>query len=142
LLVAPCTADEPFSSADRRLLDDLARQAGVAVHAVQLYARTVQLTADLQLTRERLITAREEERLRLRRDLHDGLGPQLASLTLKLETARNRLVVDPIADALLTDLTTQTRAGIADIWRLVYALRLPALDEFALVFALRASAVQ
>ncbi|WP_173380715.1 GAF domain-containing sensor histidine kinase, partial [Nitrolancea hollandica] len=142
LLVAPRAADESFSSADLRLLEDLTRQAGVAVHAVQLYARTVQLATDLQHSRERLITAREEERRRLRRDLHDGLGPQLASLTLKLETARNRLGADPVADALLTDLTTQTRAAIADIRRLVYALRPPALDELGLVFALRESAAQ
>lgn len=142
LLVAPRAADESFSSADRRLLDDLARQAGVAVHAVQLYARTVQLATDLQHSRERLITAREEERRRLRRDLHDGLGPQLASLTLKLETARNRLAADPVADALLADLTAQTQAAIADIRRLVYALRPPALDELGLVFALRESAAQ
>ena len=66
LLVAPRVAGESFSVADRRLLNDLARQAGVAVHAVQLYTRTVQLAADLQLSRERLITAREEERRCLR----------------------------------------------------------------------------
>ena len=55
---------------------------------------------------------------------------------------RNRLAADPVADALLTDLTTQTRAAITDIRRLVYALRPPALDEFGLLFALRESAAQ
>ena len=57
---------------------------GVAAYAVQL-------TRDLQHSRERLVTAREEERRRLRRDLHDELGPTLASLTLKLDAARNQL---------------------------------------------------
>jgi signal transduction histidine kinase len=58
--------------ADRRLLEDLARQAGVAAYAASL-------TVDLQRSRERLVAAREEERRRLRRDLHDGVGPQLAA---------------------------------------------------------------
>jgi signal transduction histidine kinase len=121
---------EPFGPADRRLLDDLARQAAAAVHAVRL-------TADLQRSRQQLVSAREEERRRLRRDLHDGLGPTLAALGLKLETARNRLDRDPQAAALLADLADRTHAAVADIRRLVYALRPPALDELGLLGALR-----
>ena len=135
LLIAPRSPGEAFSPADRRLLGDLARQIGPAAHAVRL-------TADLQRSRERLVTAREEERRRLRRDLHDGLGPQLAGLILKLETARNRLGHDPVADALLADLTTRTEAAVSDIRRLVYALRPPALDDLGLVAALREAARQ
>jgi signal transduction histidine kinase len=137
LLLAPRTPGETFSSADRMLLEDLAHQAGIAAHAVRLTADLKRLTVDLQHSREQLVTAREEERRRLRRDLHDGLGPQLASLTLKIETARNRLAHDPLADALLTDLAQRTQATVADIRRLVYALRPPALDELGLVSALR-----
>ncbi len=88
------------------------------------------------------MTAREEERRRLRRDLHDGLGPQLAALTLKLETARNRLGSDPLAETLLAELTQRTQAAVADIRRLVYALRPPALDELGLVSALAEQAAQ
>ena len=135
LLLAPRAPGETFSPLEWQLLDDLARQAGIATHAVRL-------TADLQHSRERLVTAREEERRRLRRDLHDGLGPQLAALTLKLETARNRLTHDPLADALLADITERTQAAVADIRRLVYALRPPTLDEFGLVAALREGAAQ
>jgi signal transduction histidine kinase len=131
LILAPRAAGESFSLADRRLLDDLARQAGVAAHAVRL-------TSDLRRSRERLVSAREEERRRLRRDLHDGLGPQLASVTLKLDAARNLLEHDPAATGtLLADLKTQTQAAIADIRRLVYDLRPPALDDLGLVSALR-----
>src|SRR5215217_1793849 len=66
----PPLATDLRGRVDRWLVEDLARQAGVAAHAARL-------TADLQRSRERLVTAREEERRRLRRDLHDGLGPQL-----------------------------------------------------------------
>jgi signal transduction histidine kinase len=134
-LIVGQRAGETFSSADRRLLDDLARQAGIAAHAVRL-------TADLQRSREQLVAAREEERRRLRRDLHDGLGPQLASLTLRLETAGNRLTHDPQTQALLAELAAQTQAAVADIRRLVYALRPPTLDELGLVNALREAAAQ
>ena len=137
LVLAPRAPGEPFTPADQRLLEDLSRQIGVAVYAVRLTADLKRLTLDLQRSRERLVTAREEERRRLRRDLHDGLGPQLASLTLKLETARNRLAQDALAQTLLSDLTQRTQATVADIRRLVYALRPPALDELGLVSALR-----
>lgn len=136
LQLVPRARDESLTPADRRLLDDLARQIGVAVHAVRL-------TADLQLSRERLVTAREEERRRLRRDLHDGLGPALASITLKLDAARNLLVRDPsAADALLVDLKKQTQTALTDIRRLVYELRPPSLDELGLLSALREQAEQ
>jgi len=131
LLVAPRTPGEAFTLAERRLLEDIALQAGVAAHAVRL-------TADLQRSRERLITAREEERRRLRRDLHDGLGPQLASLTLTLAAARELLRHDvDAADRLLQELAIHTQAAITDIRRVVYALRPPALDDLGLVLALR-----
>jgi signal transduction histidine kinase len=142
LVLASRTPSESFTSADHRLLNDLARQAGIAAHTVRLTADLKGLTVDLQHSRERLVAAREEERRRLRRDLHDGLGPQLASLTLKLETARNRLAYDPLADTLLSDLAQRTQATVADIRRLVYALRPPTLDELGLVSALRELTLQ
>ncbi len=142
LVLAPRAPGENFTSADRALLEDLAHQAGLATHAVRLTEDLKRLTVDLQHSSERLVTAREEERRRLRRDLHDGLGPQLASLTLKLETARNRLTHDPLADTLLSDLTQRTQATVADIRRLVYALRPPALDELGLLSALRELTLQ
>ena len=68
LLFAPRTRGETFSSADRDLLADLARQAGIAVQAVHLTTDLQRLTTELQSSRTRLVTAREEERRRLRRD--------------------------------------------------------------------------
>jgi signal transduction histidine kinase len=101
----------------------------------------VRLTGDLQRSREQLVTSREDERRRLRRDLHDGFGPYLASLSLKLDAARNLIEQNPAAaDALLLGLKGQVQDAIADIRRLVYGLRPPALDELGLLPALREGA--
>jgi signal transduction histidine kinase len=113
------------------LLDDLARQAGIAVHAVRL-------SSDLQHSRERLVSAREEERRRLRRDLHDGLGPTLASIAQRIEVAAVLVEADPArSTALLHDLEGQVRGTIGDIRRLVYDLRPPTLDQHGLAGAIR-----
>ncbi len=134
LLLAPGSSGEGRSPTDRRLLDDLARQAGIAVHAVRL-------TAELQRAREQVVTAREEERRRLRRDLHDGIGPQLASQTLMMDAALKLLPRDPEAVAqLLAELKAQSQAATADIRRIVYDLRPPALDDLGLVNALHEQA--
>ncbi len=123
---------ERFSEAEYKLLGNIARQTGTAVHAAKL-------TSDLRRSRQQLITAREEERRRLRRDLHDGLGPTLASLTLKIDTARNQLKDDPnSADRLLVETKEQIQDTLRDIRNLVYALRPPALDELGLIRAVRA----
>lgn len=136
LILAPRAPGESFSPADRRLLEDLARQAGAAAH-------TVRLTADLRRSREKLVATREEERRRLRRDLHDGLGPMLGSLTLKLDVAGDLVEEDPAtARSLIQGLKTQAQSAVTDIRRLVYALRPPALDDLGLVGAIRETAAQ
>jgi signal transduction histidine kinase len=139
LRLAARPGENEFGAADRRLLDDMARHMGAAVHATRLHARALRLAEDLQQSRERLVGAREEERRRLRRDLHDGLGPALAGLTLKVDAAHDELYVDvDAAAAMLRDLKGNLREAIADIRRLVYALRPPALDELGLLGAIRA----
>lgn len=131
LLVSPRPGTARFSRDEQRLLDDLARQIGAAVHAVRL-------SGALQASRERLVSAKEEERLRLRRDLHDGLGPKLAALGLKTDAARGMVDTHPErARQLLGTITGDLRGTIEDVRRLVYGLRPPALDELGLVGALR-----
>jgi len=143
LLLSPRARSEPFSSADRALLTDLARQAGIAVHAVRLTTDLQRLTKELQHSRTELVTAREEERRRLRRDLHDGLGSVLASLNWRAGALRSVLVRDPIAaDALVVEQQHTIRAAIGDIRRLVYDLRPPALDELGLIGAIREQAAR
>jgi signal transduction histidine kinase len=129
LRLAPRGRRDPFSPRDLDLVRELAVHIAAASHAVLLGVA-------LRRSRESLVSARAEERRRLRRDLHDGLGPQLVSLALKLEAARNRGGGDAQLRELLTQLAAQTRGVIADVRRLVYALRPPALDELGLVGAL------
>jgi signal transduction histidine kinase len=118
-----------LSARDQALLGDVLRQTAAATRATRL-------ARELQASREDLIVAREEERRRLRRDLHDGLGPSLAAVSLQIETARNLAASDPArADALLTEATGQVTSIVQEVRRLVHDLRPPALDELGLVGA-------
>jgi signal transduction histidine kinase len=101
----------------------------------------VVVTAQLQRSRERLVSVIEEERRRLRRDLHDGLGPALAAQTLKAGSARALFTRDPErAQALLEEMEVDAQTAMADVRRLVYNLRPPALDELGLAGAIRQTA--
>lgn len=132
LQAAPRAPDESFTVHERRLLGALAQQISIAAHAVRL-------TDDLQRSRERLVTAREEERRRLQRDLHDELGPTLASMSMQLDAARAQFSDDPTAgDAVLSEVQAQLKATVGTIRRLVYQLRPPMLDQLGLIGALRA----
>lgn len=132
LLFVPRASGETFSHTDHRLLETIARQAGVAAY-------NVRLTQDLQRSRERLVTTREEERRRLRRDLHDGLGPVLAAMSFKLDAIHNLADRDAgTVKKLVTELKMQMQEALGDIRRIAYDLRPPALDELGLVGALKA----
>ena len=134
LVVAHRFPGEGWSSGDRRLLEDLLWHAGLAAHMVGL-------TSELQRSREEAVTAREEERRRVRRDLHDGLGPVLAGLALGLEGAQDAIEHDrDTARKLLSELSTQAYATIEDVRQLVYGLRPPSLDELGLLGAVREQA--
>ncbi|WP_295656743.1 sensor histidine kinase [uncultured Nocardioides sp.] len=99
------------------------------------------LAADLESSRESIVAAREEERRRLRRELHDGLGPQLAAITMTLDTARRSLGTARLerADALLEAAVEQSRTAVEDVRAIVAGLRPPALDELGLEGALRSA---
>ncbi|MDN5861472.1 MAG: histidine kinase, partial [Pseudonocardia sp.] len=121
---------------DRAALEMLAAPIAVAVHAGAL-------TAAVQRSREQIVAAREEERRRLRRDLHDGLGSALTGISFQADAVGNMLESDPArAGALLAALRAAAGDAIDDVRRLVYALRPPALDELGLVGALLRHAEQ
>ena len=123
-----------LSRRDEALLSDLVRQAALA-------ARAARLAAELQESRERLVLAREEERRRIRRDLHDGLGPALSGVVFRIESARVLLPEDTAAaDRALEVARDQVRDVVGDVRRLVHDLRPPALDDLGLLGALRQQA--
>ena len=131
LLLEVGPTGEPFGPTDRRLLDTLA-------HHIAATARTVTLTTRLQRTLEQVITAREEERRRLRRDVPDGIGPVLATGKIQLQVARKVLRTDPdTADAILRTLADNQQTLITDIRRSSAASRPPVLDQLGLVDAVR-----
>ncbi|MGY1804974.1 sensor histidine kinase [Blastococcus sp. SYSU D00922] len=121
---------ERWRRSEKDALDDAARRAAALVWAAGL-------VADLQAGRERIVAGREEERRRLRHDLHDGVGPELAGMALQLERLAGKLSDDPDLAALAGRLRDQMRRTVAAVRRAVDDLRPPALDELGLVEALR-----
>jgi signal transduction histidine kinase len=132
-LVVQVPTGRPLSASDTELLHDLARHAAVTL-------RVAQLAVELQGSRSKLVTAREEERKRLRRDLHDGLGPSLAAIALKLQAAQSR-TTEAEREALLTEVRDETKGAITEVRRVVDDLRPPAIDEVGLVGAIRQRAL-
>ncbi len=127
---------ERLRERDHRLIVDLAPQVAAAVHAVEL-------SQELQIARQHIVQLREEERRRIRRDLHDGLGPALAGLTFTLEAVRNLAESDlRRADQLLVSATEQVQTMIGDVRRLIYGLRPATLDQLGLAASLRGLASQ
>lgn len=123
--------EQELSTADRLVLELVALPLAVAVHAMRL-------SDELQASRQRIVSAQEEERRRLRRDLHDGLGPTLTGVALTADAAANLVATDAIrAGELLAMVAADTRGAIADVRRLIEDLRPSALDALGLFGALR-----
>jgi len=130
LIATQAEGDTPMDAERRTLLTGIARPVAAAL-------RTISLSRDLAATHERLVAATEEERRRLQRDLHDGLGPALSSAVLGVSRAHALLVTRPEAAARqLEQLTGVLQQTVAEVRRLVYDLRPAALDQLGLVGAL------
>ena len=127
-------ATRKLRPADLRLVNDIADQLGAVLHSAAL-------VETLRGAQHRLVLAREEERRRLRRDLHDGLGPTLASLTLKVDELRNRWrrLDDPDQELLV--LRSSIQAAVADVRRIVEGLRPASLDQRGLAGAVEQMAL-
>jgi signal transduction histidine kinase len=130
LRLAPRAVGGRFARAEMKLLDDLARQVGAV-------AQSVKLDTQLQRARERLIQAREEERRWLSQELHDGLGPLLASQTLTIAAAQRSISVDPQkATRMLGEAIEHAQVAVEDVRRIVGGLRPSTLDSLGLRGAL------
>lgn len=134
LVVGLRHGESTLADADRRVLEVTAVPLAMALRAGRL-------AEEVAASRGRIVAGQEEERRRLRRDLHDGLGPTLTGMAYKIDAARNVLATDPSrADALLAELRATTATAIDDVRRVVYGLRPPSLDELGLAGALRQQA--
>ena len=130
LLVSNHASNRLLSPGERVVLQESAQQIGIALYVAQL-------TDVLQTSREQLVTAREEERRRIRNDLHDSLAPTLSSIQLQLAAIRKLMLQDPAnAEQMIVELSTDLRQATAEIRQLVYDLRPPMLDELGLIKAL------
>ncbi len=136
LVIGLRPGEQQPATPDLAVLELLAVPLAAALHATDL-------TRQLQHSRERIVAAREEERRRIRRDLHDGLGPTLAGAAFQADAVRNLLTFDPDrAAALLTELRSEVGGAVAEVRRLVDGLRPPDLDQLGLLGALRERAVR
>ena len=131
LVISPRQGERRLSRADQNVIDLLAAPLAIVLHAQAL-------TEDLKVSRERVIDAAEEERTRLRRELHDSLGPLLTGAAFKADgialAAQNR---PERAESLAIELADQLRQSVEGVRQLAYGLRPAALDELGLVGALR-----
>jgi len=132
LFVTPRVGESALDDRDRAVLAAVVDRAAPAVASLQAWTA-------LRASRERLVAAREEERLRLRRDLHDGVGAALAGVRLQLESARE-LVDDPVTARLLETANRGVVEAVQDVRRATDDLRPAALDELGLVGSLTALA--
>jgi signal transduction histidine kinase len=121
---------ERFRAEEAAALGDVARQAASVLHAADL-------AADLQASRERIVAAREEERRRIRRDLHDGLGPELAGMALQLDSLASHLQVQAGLAERAARLRDLLQCAVTEVRRIVEGLRPSAVDELGLAEALR-----
>jgi signal transduction histidine kinase len=129
-----------FAPENEPLFVAFANQAAISIENARLFDQLRSYAERLSNSREQIITAREEERRRLRRDLHDSLGPMLASLTLAIDVARTRIRQgeEALAGELLNDVKVTIQTLLGEMRRIVYGLRPPILDEFGLAEAIRA----
>lgn len=138
LHIASRSAGEGFTAEDNKFLDVLLRQAGPIVENWHMTQGMKLLAQDLQESREKLVLAREEERLYIRNNLHDDLAPKLAALALNAATAQIYVEKQPkVAIEMLGELRKVIRSTVEEIRTLVHDLRPPTLDELGLIGAIQ-----
>jgi signal transduction histidine kinase len=141
---------EAFSEEDDRVLTELARQVGLALHNVQLdtalQASLIELRAtneELRASRTRVVAAADDARRKLERNLHDGAQQHLVALAVKLRLAKDALVDDPAdAEVMLDELRRDMQEAIAELRSLAHGIFPPLLASGGLAEALPATAAR
>jgi len=132
---------EPMTPTERRLLTDLAREAGLVLKNTRLTAELVQRLDELQASRQRLVTAQDTERRRLERNLHDGAQQNLVALKLKIALLKNLAATEPQrAQVALDELTGDANEAIETLRELARGLYPPILAQDGLLAAVEAQA--
>jgi len=134
LTLSERTSGVPYNQEDLELLSMLAASTAFALENARLHEEKMSILRDRFF---HVGAVQEEERRRIARELHDGVGPSLAGLNIRLKTVQKVLEREgnPAA-AELSELAQQAQQNIHDVRRLIYDLRPAALDELGLVPAL------
>jgi signal transduction histidine kinase len=134
-------ANEPVTPAEDKLMSDLASQAGLMLRNVRLTAELQARLVDLRASRQRLVTAQDEERRRLERNLHDGAQQELVALAVKTRLAEGLVGRDPEKER---EMLSQVQSGLTEALQtlrdLAHGIFPPLLADKGLTEALRAQA--
>jgi signal transduction histidine kinase len=125
---------DPITPAQEELVQDLASQAGLVL-------RNVRLIEEVRASRRRLVSAQDEERRRLERNLHDGAQQQLVALALKVRLAEGLTEKDPTrARGLLSDVQKEMQDAMDNLRDLARGIYPPLLADQGLAVAVEAQA--
>jgi signal transduction histidine kinase len=132
-------ANDPLSPADRKLVTDLSSQAGLVLRNVGLTADLRAKVVELRAAQKRIVSAQDEERRKLERNIHDGAQQQLVALTVKARLARTFAERDPAKSAeMLSQIEAETQSALEDLRDLARGIYPPLLADKGLPDALAA----
>jgi signal transduction histidine kinase len=135
--------DEPCTPAQDKLLGELAAQAGLVLRNVRLTAELVARLHELSASRQRIVTAQDQERLRIQRDIARGAQRQLSELAAKFSGAEATAGSDPQAQrTLIVGLKADVAAIVESLRELARGIYPPLLADQGLAAAIRAQATK
>jgi signal transduction histidine kinase len=148
ILCARAGDDTPFTEEEYRVLTELARQVGLALHNSRLDTALQASLDDLRIaneelraSRSRIVVASDESRRQIERNLHDGAQQHLVALAVKLGLAKQLLASDPaVVEPMLDELRADAQETLTQLRELAHGIYPPLLIDRGLGEALRAAA--
>jgi signal transduction histidine kinase len=139
---------DPFTAEDERVLTELSRQVGLALHNVRLDSalqasldEVRRQASELQASRARIVATADQERRRIERNLHDGAQQHLVALAVKLRLTRQLADADvDQAKVMLDELSTDLQDAVQELRNLAHGIYPPLLMDRGLSEALTAAA--